>query len=106
LFQARVLVRIGWRLQGDQKFRQKFAQILEKVAKTIAKLKKCIRIFIKAQFKSSKSLCQTSSELLKCLQQTIFFPPKKLPQPLKNSPNGEISPNLVTLLEKLAKDKP
>jgi hypothetical protein len=32
-------------------------------------------------------------------------PKKKLHQPLKNSPNGEISPNLVTLLEKLAKDK-
>jgi hypothetical protein len=63
------------RSQGDQKFWKKFAQILEKVAKTIAKLKKCIRIFIKAQFESSKSLCQTFSKLLKCLQQTIFFNP-------------------------------
>jgi hypothetical protein len=47
------------------------AQILEKVAKIVAKQKRP-KNFIKAQFESPKYLHQPSPTLLKCIQQTIF----------------------------------
>ncbi len=40
--------------QGDQKIRGKFAQFLDKVAKTVAKPKKCQNIIFKAKFESKK----------------------------------------------------
>jgi hypothetical protein len=44
----------------------------------------------------SFSLPSPPSELYK-YQQQIIFSTKKISGPLKSSPNGEISPNLVTL---------
>ncbi len=38
--------------QGDQKIGEKLAQIFDKVAKTVAKPKKCPNIFFKAKFES------------------------------------------------------
>jgi hypothetical protein len=45
--------------QGDQKIGGKFGPIFEKVAKTVAKPKKCQNIFFKAKFESTKHLHQT-----------------------------------------------
>jgi hypothetical protein len=50
------------------------AQILEKIAKTSAKPKKCQNIFIEGQLKSPKHQHQTPSRILKYLQQTMFSP--------------------------------
>jgi hypothetical protein len=85
-------------LQGDQKIGGKFAQFLDKVAKTVAK--KCQNIFSKAKFES-KDLHQTFLTLKIPKTQTIFVPGFS-PGPLKSSSNGKISPNLVTLLVWLA----
>jgi hypothetical protein len=51
--------------QGDQKIGKKFAPILEKVAKTVAKSKRPKNIYIKAQFQSPQHLNQTTLEPLK-----------------------------------------
>jgi hypothetical protein len=50
----------------------KIAQIFEKVAKTVAQLKRCENVYIKAQFESPKQLHQTPSELVKYLQHTML----------------------------------
>jgi hypothetical protein len=69
--------------------------MLEKVAQTVAKSKYCQSIIIKAKFESTQLLHQTTSKLLKYLQQTLIFH-RNLPGPLKRCPNGKILPNLVT----------
>ncbi len=45
--------------QGDQIIGGKFAQIFDKVAKTVAQLKKCQNLFFEAKFESTKHLHQT-----------------------------------------------
>ncbi len=72
---------------------KKFAQILEKVAKTVDKPKKYEIIFFPKQ---SKTLHENTSKLLKYLKITLS-PLKNSPGPLNNSPNDEILPNLPTL---------
>jgi len=85
-----------------RRLRKKFAQNLERVAKTVAKLKKAQSIIIKAQYESPKHLHKPSSKLFKYLKQTTF-PPKNTPGPFNDGPNDEISPNLVTLTKTLGK---
>jgi hypothetical protein len=71
-----------------------FAQFLDKLAKTVAKPKQnCLKISFKAKFES-KDLHQT---FLNSKNQIIFVP-RNSHGPLKSSPNGKISPNLVTLV--------
>jgi hypothetical protein len=43
-----------------------------KVAKTVAKPKKCQNFYIKVQFESSNYLHRTTFETLQCPQQTMF----------------------------------
>jgi hypothetical protein len=64
---------------------EKITQVLEKVAQRVAKPKNGTIVYI------------TPSELYKYSQQ-IIFSTKKISGPLKSSPNGEISPNVVTLI--------
>ena len=82
--------------QGDQKIGGKFAQFLDEVAKTVAKPKKCQNISSKLNLKV-KIYTKPFLTLNIPKKQTIFVP-KNSPGPLKSSPNGNISPNLVTLL--------
>jgi hypothetical protein len=65
---------------------EKIAQSLEKVAQRVTKPKKWHNL-----------LHYPPSELYKYRQQ-IIFSPKRISGPLESSPNGEISPNLVTLI--------
>ncbi len=60
--------------QGDQKIGRKFAQILGKVAKTVAKPKNCDNMFIKSSILKSQTSTSPPSKLYKYLQQTIFSP--------------------------------
>jgi hypothetical protein len=61
------------RIQGDQKIGRKFAQILVKVAQTVAQAKNC-NIFIKISILKSQTSTLSPSEFYKYLQQTIFSP--------------------------------
>ncbi len=56
---------LKWK-QGDQKIEKKNAQVLEKVAVTVAK-QKIPKYFIKAKFESTKCLHQPPSKLSKCI---------------------------------------
>ncbi len=51
-------------MQGDRMIGGESAKILEKVAKKVAKQKKCQNIFNKAQFESPKHLHQNPYKLL------------------------------------------
>jgi hypothetical protein len=75
---------------------KKFVQILEKVAKTIAKPKNAKVFSSKLNFKVPKVFAKPLLNSLDTYNKQ-YFPQKNLPEPLKNSPNGEILPNLVTL---------
>jgi hypothetical protein len=82
--------------QGDQKIEKKLPNFWKNKPKQLPNQIRP-KYLNQAQFESLKDLHRTASELLKYLQQTIF-PLQKLPGPLKNSPNCEILPNLVTLV--------
>jgi hypothetical protein len=49
--------------QGDQNVEKAFAQVLEKVAKTVTEPKKCQNIYNNAQFEIPKHLEQTAFEI-------------------------------------------
>ncbi len=85
-------------MQGDRMIGGEIAKILEKVAKTVAKTKKCQNIFNKAQFESPKHLHQDPSKPLKYTQQTIFSLKIHLGL-IKIAQNDKIAANLVTLIE-------
>jgi hypothetical protein len=67
------------------------------MAKTVAKTKKMPKRVLKVQFEGTKKHQHQSPSKLFKLPTKITFSPRTLPGPLKSSPNGKISPNLVTL---------
>jgi hypothetical protein len=81
---------------GDQKIGGKNHPNLGESSQNNCQTKKYQSIFIKAKLESSNCLHHTSSKLLNYLKQMIFFT-KNFSWAFKNSPNDEISPNLVTL---------